>query len=123
VVYVGSMLDKQGDLSDLTTIPDFLSLQRFSSETFKSFDAYSTSKLAGTLLHLELANRLKADSASAGLAINAASPGMVNTELNRHLLPWPVRARCLSSVTQVREREYPAKLMRALQRRCRRPTS
>jgi NAD(P)-dependent dehydrogenase (short-subunit alcohol dehydrogenase family) len=90
---VGSMLDKQGDLSDLNTIPDFLSLQRFSCEAgFKSFDAYSTSKLAGTLLHLELANRLKADAASAGLAINVASPGMVNTELNRHLLPWPVRA-------------------------------
>ena len=40
MVYVGSMLDKQGDLSDLHSIPEFLSLQRFSSEArFRSFDA------------------------------------------------------------------------------------
>lgn len=94
VLYLGSMLDKGGDLSDLNNIPDFLSLQRFASskdvKPFKPFDVYATSKMAGTLLHLELANRLRADASSAGLAINAVSPGMVNTELNRHLLPWPL---------------------------------
>ena len=31
VLYLGSMLDKGGDLSDLNNIPDFLSLQRFAS--------------------------------------------------------------------------------------------
>mmetsp|Transcript_7959 Transcript_7959/g.13793 ORF Transcript_7959/g.13793 Transcript_7959/m.13793 type:complete len:306 (+) Transcript_7959:318-1235(+) len=90
LVYVGSMLDKKGDLSDLDTVLD--PKKRFDAskdEKFSSFGTYGTSKLAATLLHVELARRAKADEAThPGVCINVVSPGMVNTELNRHVLPW-----------------------------------
>ena len=45
---------------------------------FDTFGTYGTSKLAATLLHLELARRVQAESAvGSQVYINVASPGMV----------------------------------------------
>mmetsp|Transcript_38075 Transcript_38075/g.72995 ORF Transcript_38075/g.72995 Transcript_38075/m.72995 type:complete len:311 (-) Transcript_38075:169-1101(-) len=95
LVYVGSSLDKRGDLSDLQAVED--ACKRFTTTPvdgkFDTFGAYGTSKLAATLLHMELARRTQVsdEPGSKGLCINVVSPGMVNTELNRNLVPWPLQ--------------------------------
>uniref|UniRef100_A0A7S0RAS4 Protochlorophyllide reductase n=1 Tax=Pyramimonas obovata TaxID=1411642 RepID=A0A7S0RAS4_9CHLO len=86
LVYVGSMLDKKGDLSDLDTVAD--PKRRFDAsnrEKFSPFDTYGTAKLAATLLHTELARQAQAE--HPGVCINVVSPGVVNTHLFQHMLP------------------------------------
>ena len=77
LVYVGSMLDKKGDLSDIETVSD--PMKRFDAsnhEKFSPFNTYGTAKLAATLLHTELARRAKAD--NPGVCMNVVSPGVVS---------------------------------------------
>lgn len=54
---------------------------------YRKFRAYSQSKLANVLFVRELSRRL----AGTGVTVNAVHPGVVKTELGRHMMPSTVR--------------------------------
>ncbi|XP_049597022.1 retinol dehydrogenase 14 [Syngnathus scovelli] len=72
IVVVSSKLYKHGDIN----FDDLTSEQKYD----KAF-AYSRSKLANLLFTCELARRLE----GSGVTVNALSPGMVRTNLGRHV--------------------------------------
>lgn len=53
-----------------------------SEKSYNKYKAYSQSKLANILFTQELAKRLK----GTGITVNACHPGIVKTELGRHLV-------------------------------------
>lgn len=52
-----------------------------SAQNYDEGDAYSQSKLANVLFTRELAKRLK----DTGVTVNALHPGLVSTEIGRHM--------------------------------------
>ena len=92
VVNVGSRLEKTGDVqTDLQQVAEPTARFRGAADTFNTFKAYGTSKLALSALTFEQARRCKQH---AGLAVTLCTPGMVNTDLSRFAPLW---ARALSA--------------------------
>lgn len=73
IVVLSSLAHKYGEInrSDLN-----------SEKSYSKYKAYSQSKLANVLFTQELAKRLK----GTGVTVNAVHPGLVKTELGRHLV-------------------------------------
>ncbi|XP_033757002.1 retinol dehydrogenase 12-like [Pecten maximus] len=67
-----------------------------SDQNYSSLYAYAQSKLANVLFTKELATRLKGTS----VTTNSLHPGVINTELKRHVEAWvtPILLLCLSPV-------------------------
>lgn len=73
IIIVSSLAHKYGEINreDLN-----------SEKSYNKYKAYSQSKLANILFTQELAKRLK----GTGVTVNAVHPGVVKTELGRHLV-------------------------------------